>query len=904
MTDRMIRYAKGDTCAVAVKALHKRRVYNTTINYKPKSTITCTFPRLQHEVPIMNILLALGITVDEIRGAFDPAELALLEASFKNLPSDKDEAMRRIPLREVYTLEASATERVLDAFKYVMLPHVDSFTEKAIYIICMIKELLSVALGLVSPTDRDSAINQRCETACDLMSTLFHHTILKICTDVRTLSQRTIAKRKTAIPDSKIRDWFSKTTTITDSFQYSLGTGNWNTQNVNRQSRVGVSQQLQRLTLMATISQLRRVSSTLESSQKMARPRWLQGTHYGHYCNYETPEGQPCGLETQLTIQALVSLESDPDVVRNVIKHLLKPMTLSNLTSSTSRVFLNGRYIGNTSKASELLTVVRRLRRSGQCSKDVSVSVNDRSIVHISTTTGRLCRPLLIVTRGRLKYKESHAHKSFAELLTSGIVEYIDCEEQDTMLIAFKPEDITLEHTHCEISATLMNGVCAASIPFSNHNPSARNCYQSAMGKQAVSMPMENYQTRFDTTQNILQYPQKPLASTNLADKTGIHACPSGINVVVAIMPFSGFGQEDSVIVNQSAIDRGFARADKYKTTVSSLSTNGEVAYFGKPTKKRKHGKYDQLDDDGIVNRFSKVTTKDCVIGKQIEKSSDGMVTQVQDASIMSDSTGVVEDIILFEQRNGEKAVAVKTRCSKVPEVGDKYSSRHGQKGTQGISFTQEDLPWTQDGLVPDLIVNPHAIPSRMTIAHLIEMISGIGACHSGNFIDASPFGGATVEQFQEELKKYGLSKSGKQRFYCPKTGHPIQAMLYTGVIYYQRLKHMVSEKLHARGRGRRNELTNQPIGGRGQGGGLRIGEMEKDAFNSHGVPFVINERMMVSSDAKKVKVCRRCRSKTNLNQSTCKACGQEAIEITMPSAADLLFDELRSMMVNVQLVV
>lgn len=395
------------------------------------------------------------------------------------------------------------------------------------------------------------------------------------------------------------------------------------------------------------------------------------------YCNYETPEGERCGLELQLAASAIISLASESTVIMKVIKKYLLPLSVANVTADgTAPVFVNGRYVGNTPRRDDILAIVRRLRRSGQCAKDVSVSCNARGVVHVSTTAGRACRPLIIVENGKLK-GVNESIISFSGLCASGTVEYIDCEEMDGMLIAFNPEDITLQHTHCEISPTLMNGISAATIPYSNNNPSARNCYQSSMGKQAMGVPYSNFQTRFDHM-NVLQYPQRPLVSTKLADEYGMHDLPSGQNAVVCIMSFSGFGQEDSIIVNQSALDRGWGRADKYRTTFESLSTTttDDVARFAKPSKTRKAGRYDKLDDDGIVRRFSRVTTKDCLIGKQIEKSALGTATTTKDTSVMSDINGVVEDVIMFQQRNGISGLKVKTRALKIPEIGDKFSSR------------------------------------------------------------------------------------------------------------------------------------------------------------------------------------------------------------------------------------
>ena len=905
MVNRMISYSRGDTCAVAVKSSNKRRVYTTTISYKPNAPIMCTFPRLQNEVPLMDVLIALGLSIDQIKSVFSSSELALLDASFKSLPTDKEEARRRLPIREVYDVGATDDERLQRAFENVMLPHV-KMDRKGIFFITMLKELMDVATGKIESTDRDAANNQRVETACELLSTLFHHLIIRLTNDVRLVCQKSLGKLKRGITDDKIRKWISSMTSITDGFQYALATGNWNTTFVNRTQRVGVAQALQRLSLMATISQLRRISSSIDSTQKLAKPRYLHGTHWGRYCPFETPEGQPVGLETQLSVQALVSLDTSSEIIERVIKQFILPITVDSINVG-SIVYVNGKYMGNTSQIKKTLQVVRKLRRTGQCAKDVSVSCNSRNIIHISTTFGRLCRPLLVVKKDKTVYNEKkHGKLSWSELLTRGIVEYMDCEEEDTMMVAFDPTYLTRDkYTHCEISCSMMTGVCASTIPFLDHNPATRNAYQSAMGKQAQGVPMTNYQTRYDTTQNILHYGQKPLVTTKIADLYGIHDCPAGQNCIVAIMPWEGFGQEDSIVVNQHALDRGLGRADRYKTVTETLSSKKDPSVFRKPDKKRKFGKYDKLDDDGFIKPGADVDPRDCIIGKQtVINSGSGMHVQYEDHSILSDLNGRVDKVTMYQQRDGERAVKMKIRTQRIPIQGDKFSSRHGQKGTIGMTFSSEDMPWTIDGIVPDIIVNPHALPSRMTIAHLIETLAGKNAALDGKFVDASPFTGLTIDDISAELKSHGFQHQGNEQMYSGYSGEPIKAKIFVGCIYYQRLKHMVEDKIHVRGRGRRNALTGQPNEGRKHGGGLRVGEMEKDSFNSHGVPYVINERMCISSDAKKVTICPQCKRKTNGGVKYCNVCQSRTTEIIMPSAADLLIQELQSMCINVKLIV
>ena len=886
MYNRLITYKRGNTCAVAVKSEKNYRIFVTTIKYKPNAPVTITFPRLQNEMPVMTLLLALGISVKEIRAAFTNEELALLDASFQDLP---DNPRSEIMIREVYKINSTVDERLDDTLKHLFLPHME-MEYKGLYLINMIKELMAIATGKIKATDRDSVANQRVEMCCSLLSTLFLHLCIKTSNEIRLLLNKMMSKLKRGITDEKILKVMNSNTGITDGMQYAMSTGNWNTTFVNRTQRVGVAQQLQRLSHSATISQLRRVSSSISSEQKLTKPRYLHGSHWGRYCPAETPEGMNVGLETQLTVQAYVSLYTDPRVISEVISQYILPKTVSNVSKGIS-VYINGIYEGNTENPDNILKSVRKGRRSGQFSKDMSISFN-RNIIHISTTAGRICRPLLIVDNGQLKYTSKHDKMSWNEMVTSSIIEYLDAEEEDTCYVAFKWDQINHQHTHCEIDCTMINGVNASAIPYSDRNPAPRNTYQSAMGKQAQGVAQTNYNLRFDTTSNITHYCQKPLVSTKLANLYGLNECPSGFNAVVAIMPFQGYGQEDSVIVNQYALDRGMGRSDQYKTVRETLNDkNNEV--FQKPAKKRKFGKYDKLDQDGIITPRSEIKKRDCIIGKLSNK---------EDVSIMSETNGRIDRVIMYEERDGSKGVKIRTRTTQIPTVGDKFSSRHGQKGTVGLKVMQEDLPFTMSGITPDIIVNPHAFPSRMTVGHWLEMLTGKTAALNGELADASPFNGVQVEDIAAELKKYGFNSMGNETLICGITGERMKAQIFMGCIFYQRLKHMVDHKIHARGRGRRNALTNQPNDGRSNGGGLRVGEMEKDSFNSHGVPYVINERMMISSDVHNIKVCPNCNNQFNIKEGKCTVCSEVAKDIKIPYAANLLLMELQSMCINVKI--
>lgn len=873
MHNRLITYERNGVTSCAVKSERNRRIHVTTLSFKDNCSIMCTFNRLEEEIPIMCLLIAMGFDVESMRSVFSTEENNILAPSFRNLPPTRDEARRRIRIREVYNVGLSEDERLDNALSYVFIPHI-SPEDKPVYIISMIQELLAVYTGKIKRTDRDSVANQRVDTCCTLLSNLFLQLMIKLSTDIKLLCQKSLPKLKKGITDEKIRNWFSKSNTLTDGLSYSLATGNWNTTYVDRATRAGVSQSLQRLTYISTISQLRRVSSSVEKTTKIPSSRWLHGTHHGNYCNSETPEGASCGLENQKTLQTYISLGRNPSVVIDVIKQYLEPKNVENLKHP--QVFVNGIYEGSTKTPKRLVETFLFTRRTGQIEKDMSISYKqERNHIHISTTSGRMCRPLLIVKNGRCVYENTKdADKmSFNQLCSEGVIEYLDAEETDTTLIGFFVKDLTSSHTHCEISNDLMNGLCASTIPFSDHNPGVRNSYQCAMAKQASGTNAANFQHRMDTTSHNMWYGQKPLATTNLASEYGVHDLPTGINAIVAIMPYEGLNQEDSIIVNESAVDRGFGRCDTYRTMRDSLSGKEDSA-FKKPIKKRRVGKYNALEEDGMLRPGIVVKPGDCVIGK---------VSGEDDNSKMATVNGTIDKVMIYQERNGDRACKVRIRQHRVPTVGDKFSSRHGQKGTIGMKYTQEDMPYCPfTGMVPDIIVNPHAIPSRMTIGHLVECLSSKSAAINGTISDASPFTGRTVEDMMQELHDAGFNRKGTQTLISGISGKPIKAMIFFGPTFYQKLKHMVGDKIHSRGRGRMNELTHQPNDGRSNGGGLRVGEMEKDSFNSHGVPWVINERMCTSSDAHEMVI--------------------KGKKVIVPYAAKLLFEELQSMCINVDL--
>ncbi|MBE7180123.1 MAG: hypothetical protein INR71_02760, partial [Terriglobus roseus] len=486
-----------------------------------------------------------------------------------------------------------------------------------------------------------------------------------------------------------------------------------------------------------------------------------------------------------------------------------------------------------------------------------------------------------------------------------GVVEYLDAEEEETAMIVMSPDDLDEHHklrqgeridyddqadphrrvkakpnpairefTHCEIHPSMILGICASIIPFPDHNQSPRNTYQSAMGKQAMGINLTNHNLRMDTMVNVLYYPQKPLATTRSMEYLKFRELPAGQNAIVAIACYSGYNQEDSVIMNQSSIDRGLFRSLFYRAYTDQEKKVGMavVEEFEKPirsdTLRMKHGTYDKLDHDGIIAPGVRVSGEDIIIGKTAPIAPDaeelGQRTKLhikRDVStpLRSTENGIIDQVLLSTNTEGNKFVKVRTRTTKVPQIGDKFASRHGQKGTIGITYRQEDMPFTREGLTPDLIINPHAIPSRMTIAHLIEcLLSKVGAL-KGNEGDATPFTDVTVTSVSDLLFEHGYQSRGFEVMYNGHTGKKLRAQIFLGPTYYQRLRHMVDDKIHARARGPVQILTRQPVEGRARDGGLRFGEMERDCMIAHGAAAFLKERLFEVSDAYRVHICKLC---------------------------------------------
>lgn len=744
--------------------------------------------------------------------------------------------------------------------------------------------------------DRDHVRSKRLDTAGAMMGSMFAHLFYQMLSSVRKTAKSLLNKNKTLRPHRLIQPQ-----QITDGIKYALATGNWKIKSSAFAGRVGVSQLLNRHTYISCISQLRRVDTGIDSQQKIIAPRLLYGNQWGYFCPSETPEGGPCGLVKQLALSAHITTQCDTRPVLERVQPHLDP-------TGKYFVFHNGALIGKTIDTSIIIDELRTARRSRTISSDACIALQDEH-VHIWSDSGRVSRPLFVVHNGRVCVEDTQiadlnaGRLRWDDLFSIGAIENLCIYEQEHSFIALRPEDLMQDHTHCELDPALILGTLASTIPYPDHNQSPRNVYQSAMGKQAMGVYASNFASRFDTNGHVMHYPQKPLVTTRVAKALCGDDLPAGTQAIVAIMCFGGYNQEDSLLFNRSAIERGFGRSTTYRTySASNASTRQAPASEFK--KQDTYGDTTStLDADGLALPNTKIERGKAIFCNVTRGKKHPHIVKNKKAP------GVVDQTILFQNANGGQTAKTRIREQRIPQIGDKFSSRHGQKGTIGMMYSQEDLPFTAQGIVPDIIVNPHAIPSRMTIGHVTECVASKLAALTGTRVDATAFSHKPVDEICNMLKQAGFSEDGKEVMYHPHTGLPLKGRVFIGPTFYQRLKHMVEDKMHARAKGKIIGLTRQPVDGRANGGGLRWGEMERDCGVAHGASAVLHERMMISSDAYNAPICEECgligtAIKDVDNERMCHMCKGKNIRIVqMPYAGKLMMQELMSMGISPKLI-
>jgi DNA-directed RNA polymerase II subunit RPB2 len=919
----------------------------TSKENKYENYIRVGIPHLKTEIPLFIVFRALGCDtdkeicdyiLDKDGSTIDNELLKLLKLSITESPNifTQIEAITYIS-NHINTTNNYSFENTLEVkMNYIkktvlkdILPHVgDKFMNKCYFLGLMVNKLLKTYIGINPLDDRDSYKNKRAEPCGILIGNLLHQCITKITKDIKTNIKKeinsglwNIKKEYNNIINNVNIHKIVKSSYIETVLKGSMATGNWGLKNnINKQ---GVSQVLNRLTYMSTISHLRRVSTPIDSSGKLILPRKLHNTAWGYICPSETPEGQSVGVVKNLAMQCEITNTGHIDYINYLLKDMIisfKEVEPDEFNKSLyTKLLINGDWIGFCEQPDEIMKLLKYNRESATISIYVSFywDVMNNSIF-IFTDAGRFIRPLLKVKDNKLvinKYVDLLHNTSWNDLLNNLIlpeqcIEYIDSHEIDNCILSTDYDNIIPNSTHCEIHPSMILGALASCIPFPHHNQAPRNTYQAAMGKQAIGIHTTNFNNRYDTFSHILYYPQKPLISNHVMEYINCDKLPNGINVIVAIATYSGYNQEDSIIFNQSAIDRGLFSSTFYRTYKEEEKKNqlsGDEDKFCKPDVTKllfpKPCNYSMLDNDGFVPVNTYVNDGDIIIGKTIPiKSNSEYNYRDSSVAIKYSEEGYIDKKYINTNSDGYKFCKVKIRSIRIPMIGDKFSSRHGQKGTVGMVYPEEDMPFSKDGIKPDIIINPHAVPSRMTIAQLVECILGKTCTKLGCVGDATAFNKISVETVSKILEAQGFEGNGNEVLYNGFNGEQLKTAIFMGPTFYQKLKHMSRDKIHSRSAGPVVSMTRQPAEGRSSHGGLRFGEMERDCMIAHGSSYFLKERLLDVSDKYCVYICNPCGLITTSNPIKqlyeCKKCNNygDFSKCYIPYACKLLFQELQCM--------
>ncbi|MEM0264596.1 MAG: DNA-directed RNA polymerase subunit B [Candidatus Methanomethylicia archaeon] len=917
-------------------ATHTAKVFSTAAGYRVPVTLTrskdgtlhVSFPSVPGKIPLCILMKALGLKTDKeiVETVSEDPEIQQLmmpsldqASAVTTVENALDYIGNRVAIGQTREYRIQRAQQILDKY---FLPHLGtdyrSRKKKALFLGQMAEKLLELVLNRRKPDDKDHYANKRLKLAGDLLMSLFRVAFKNLCRDIKYQLERAKSRGRRINIVNLVR-----ADIITERLRHAIATGNW------VGGKVGVSQLLDRTNYMSTLSHLRRVVSPLSRSQPHFEARDLHSTQWGRLCPTETPEGPNCGLVKNLALMALVSVGTDEESIERKLIHQLEviPIEIARREKiAGAKVFLNGRLIGKHNNPEVLCNEFRKLRRLGKIHHEASIAhykseyINE---VYINCDSGRVMRPLIVVEDGKPKLTDEIINKlkkgeyTWSDLVKNGIIEYLDAEEEENAYIAINQESLTKEHTHMEIAPFTILGICASIIPYAEHNQSPRNSYEAAMAKQSLGLYSINAQIRMDSRAHLLHYIQKPIVTTKASKIVKYEDRPAGQNLIVAVLTYSGYNIEDAIIINKSAVERGLGHSTFFKCYEISEKRypGGEVDRIEVPDPSvrgyRVADAYRLLDDDGIIETEVEVKGEVVLVGRtsppRFLEEPTGMRIEERarretSLTLAHGEEGVVDKILLTKTSEGDRLVKVRIRENRIPEIGDKFASRHGQKGVIGLLVPQEDMPFTEDGIVPDLIINPHAFPSRMTLGQLIESIAGKVGALEGRFIDGTPFEGEKEEDLKEALKKLGFKPNGCEIMYDGRTGQMLQAEVFIGVTYYQKLHHMVSDKMHARARGPVQILTRQPTEGRAREGGLRFGEMERDCLISHGASMLLKERLLDESDRMVAYVCENCGTiayyDVNKKEYVCRICeGKAKISpVVISYAFKLLLQELMSL--------
>ena len=930
---------------------------NTGFGY----SLTIQIPRLKQPVPLFVLFRALGVTSDkeiceyillDLKHDDQQDMLEFINASIRDAADllTQEDCLSCVTQHVMYTPinmdretgQKKKREFAVDVLRNDLFPHCPTNKKKLFFLGYMTNRLIQARLGRIAQDDRDSYVNKRLDLCGVLLNNLFRNYFNKLVKDmekqiireINTGSWKSTDDFQNIINQTNIYK-IIKSSTIENGIKRALSTGDFGIKHMNS-NKAGVAQVLNRLTYISTLSHARRVSTPTDKSGKLIPPRKLHNTSWGFLCPPETPEGQSVGIVKNLAYMAHVTIHTISEPLHEFINTKVTSVDSISPTDAcgSTKVFVNGCWVGISKEPYELFTALKQQKYSGIINIYTSIIFNyNTNEIRICNESGRITRPVLRVRNNNVLITNDVMSKlnkkeiDWDDLLTNtcideSIIEYIDPDEQQASLIAIKPNQLITKidnnmfynYTHCEIHPSTMFGILASCIPFPEHNQSPRNTYQCAMGKQSIGVYVTNFEERMDKTAYVLSYPMAPLVDTRLMHMIKLVNIPNGINVIVAIMSHTGYNQEDSLLFNQGSVERGLFQAVIYHTEKDEdkQKINGDEEIRCKPdptkTKGMKFANYDKLNNMGLMDENTLVENRDIIISKVVpikeNRNDHTKVIKYEDQSrvFRTNEETYIDKNYVDRNGDGYTFAKVRLRALRQPNYGDKFSSRHGQKGTIGNIIPEKDMPFTRSGIKPDIIINPHAIPSRMTIGQLKETLLGKTLLELGLFGDGTSFGDLDIQTICKELQNVGYESNGNEIMYNAMTGEQIETSVFTGPAFYQRLKHMVADKQHSRSIGPMVNLTRQPAEGRSRDGGLRFGEMERDCMCSHGAARFTKERIYDVSDKYSVYTCKKCGMISSYNDKQhihiCKTCNNRSdfSYVELPYACKLLFQELTTM--------
>lgn len=826
-------------------------------------------------------------------------------------------------------------EESLDAcLQKYLFPSLNNLKKKALFLGYMVKSLFQGYIGQRKCDNRDDFRNKRLDLAGELLER-------ELRVHIRHAERRMVkAMQRDLYGDRELRpiEHYLDASIITNGLSRAFSTGAWShPYKIERIS--GVVATLRRANPVQMTADMRKMRQQVSYTGRVGDARYPHPSHWGKVCFLSTPDGENCGLVKNFAITGLVSTNEPELLVDILVSSGMEKLEddPSSLFSGRHKVFLNGEWVGVTGDSLSFTAALRRKRRRGKLPHQVEIKRDEhQKEVRVYSDAGRILRPLLVVQNLKKLRSFKSGDYSFDSLLSKGVIELVGIEEEEDCRTAWgikylssskrNKEDPSVKYTHCELDMSFLLGFSCGIIAYANHDHARRVLYQSEKhSQQAIGFSTTNPNIRVDTLAHQMYYPQRPLFRTMTADCLGekfgrVGILPkselyNGQTAIVAVNVHLGYNQEDSLVMNRASLERGMFRTEhvrSYKAEVENKESlekkrkSDDAVHFGKMDSKI--GRVDCLDDDGFPFIGANLQNGDIVIGRCAESGADHSI------KLKHTERGMVQKVVLSANDEGKNFAVVSLRQVRSPCLGDKFSSMHGQKGVLGFLESQENFPFTIQGIVPDIVINPHAFPSRQTPGQLLEAALGKGIACGGAMKYATPFSTLSVDAITDQLHRAGFSRWGNERVYSGRTGEMVRTMIFMGPTFYQRLIHMAEDKVKFRNTGPVHPLTRQPVADRKRFGGIKFGEMERDCLIAHGAAANLHERLFTLSDSSQIHICQNCKIIASTIQRAvsngrkvrgpyCRSCQsvEDIVKVNVPYGAKLLAQELFSMGISLK---